>query len=213
MTPFLMGAAVLVVVLVGVFLAQAARIAHDRSDRFWGTLSFQTPSGVAFESLEGLSEYSDAVVLGRIVGIDKGRVFGELEPEAPDPEEGRVHYLTARLDVERLLRGELVPGSERQLKLELPMPNEDKFQELAANAPSERGVYFLFNAGHSAAQNNLSKQRQEADREYYALVAVGAQAREMDGKVHGLGNPDLDFLEQYEGDAFGGFVEQVAALR
>jgi hypothetical protein len=69
-----------------------------------------------------MARASDAVVVGRITSVDPGRVFGELIPELPDPEDGLVRYASMRIAVDEIVAGELPPDDVESLQLEAMVP-------------------------------------------------------------------------------------------
>lgn len=181
----------------------------SRSDLFWDRLWFEGASGPHYDSVEELESASDVVILGRITTVEEGRVFGDPHPDNPNPKEELVAYVTAIVEVDSVLAGALEDSNAKSIRLELPMPRQDALSDLVGNGPDEPAVFFVFNAGRSAAMQGRSAEVQEREREYYALVGFGAVVRNLDGKASPVDAPEMDFLKAFESESFDRFVERI----
>jgi hypothetical protein len=105
-----------------VFAVLADDRGTDSYGEFWGRLYFRGSEVEDYTSLAEMARASDAVVVGRITSVDPGRVFGELIPELPDPEDGLVRYASMRIAVDEIVAGELPPDDVESLQLEAMVP-------------------------------------------------------------------------------------------
>jgi hypothetical protein len=211
-SPFARAAGLVAVVLLitayTVAVGAQARAA-DRSERFWRALWFGHASSPHYDSLAALKAGSDVVVLGRIVRVEEGRIFGDPHPANPTPEEELVRYVTATVEIDRVLAGATVEPGVDTLNLELPMPRKDVLTEILGNKPDEPAVFFLFNAGLMAAAQGRPASVQQIERDYYALVAFGAVVRSLGGKATPIDAPELEFLHEFESETFDRFIERI----
>jgi hypothetical protein len=105
-----------------VFAVLADDRGTDSYGEFWGRLYVRGSEVEDYTSLAEMARASDAVVVGRITSVDPGRVFGELIPELPDPEDGLVRYASMRIAVDEIVAGELPPDDVESLQLEAMVP-------------------------------------------------------------------------------------------
>jgi hypothetical protein len=126
------------------------------------------------DSLAELIAASDAVVHGRVIGIDPGRVFG--------PSTRPLHYAAARIEVLDLLSGALPDADASALTLEIPLfDGPEAIQRLRAVGIGSERVLFLRNKGASAADAGMSAEAQAADAGFYRLTSLAAEILEADG--------------------------------
>lgn len=130
-------------------------------------------TGEATSFAELIAE-SDAVVHGRIIAVELGRVLGP--PSRP------LHYAAATVEVIELLGGDLRPGGGATLTLEIPLfDGPDAIERLRAATVDTERVLFLRNKGSSAADAGMSAQEQAADAAFYRLATFAAEVAEVDG--------------------------------
>jgi hypothetical protein len=201
--------AVAVIALVWASMSAADSYRIWRSDQFWNRLWFSGASAPHFDSMEEMQAASDVVVLGTIIQVEEGRIFGDPHPDNPHPEEELVAYVTATIEIDRVLVGSLEDPGAARIRLELPMPRQDAVRELVGDGPAEPAVFFVFNAGRLAAAQGRPLEIQEIEREYYALVAFGAVVRNFDGKAAPIDAPEMEFLKAFESEPFDRFVERL----
>jgi hypothetical protein len=127
-------------------------------------------------SLAGLIAASDAVVHGRIIALEPGRVFG--------PSSRPLHYAAATLEVSELLAGALPADRASTLTLEIPLfDGPDSIERLRAAAIGSERILFLRNKGASAADAGMSTEEQAADAAFYRLTSFAAEIVEADGSA------------------------------
>ena len=125
-------------------------------------------------SLAELIAGSDAVVHGRITGIDAGRVFG--------PSTRPLHYAAATVEVMGLLAGTLPDAHASTLTLEIPLfDGPEAIRRLRAATIGSERVLFLRNKGASAADAGMSAEEQAADAGFYRLTSLAAEILERGG--------------------------------
>lgn len=173
---------------------------HQRSDAFWTAAYVRALEVEHYETTAALIEAADAVVVGRIADAVPGRVFG-------DPSEAAAFYVSATLQIDEVLRGDLSEGTA--VTLELLVPREEEMPGMVASVPTERTIFFLRNKGAEARTLGLPVDVQAAEAPFYRLVMLTSYLREFDGAVHvGLGTED-EFLLALEGKNFDALVDQL----
>jgi hypothetical protein len=204
-----LGIAVVLVASVTLGAAQNQIADRQRSDHFWRHLWFHGGAAIDHQSLAQLNASSDAVVLGRIERVDVGRIFGSPHPDNPNPEDERVHYANLRIAVESVLLGDTHSTGEL-LQLEVPLPRTSTIDDVQGGAvPGERSVFWIFNAGLSAAEQGHPAEYVARQMPYSALVQFGAVVRDLDGRAAPLLGAEMEFLESFDGLAFSEFLETV----
>lgn len=203
--PFTLIAAALVVWTSASMAGVASTSQRDASDRFWARVTPQSAlEAEHYESLSDMTASADAVVLGRIVEVLPGRVFGN---PASYPVGAAASYATAIVEVTDVLSGD--PGA-RTLQLELLLPDAEVLADLQAALPRERAVYFLRNKGHEAALLGLPPNVQANERPFFRLVNTRAVLRDIDGNVAAPVSADEGFLLELDGTPFS---DLLATLR
>lgn len=192
-----MGSVALVIVLVAVGMTQSNAA---RSDRFWGLIAYQFMEAESFDSLDGMRAGADAVVLGRIISLTPGRVWG-------NPPSDAAWYATAIVQVDQVFAGRLVqPGPT--IQLELFMAEPQVFDSLAATIPfGEEAVYFLRNKGAEAAFLGRSMESQVTESQYYRLVTSKALIRHQGTVALAAVAAAEPFLRNVDGVPWDGVLE------
>ena len=127
-------------------------------------------------SLAELIAGSDAVVHGRIIAVEPGRVFGP--PSRP------LHYAAATVEVIGLLAGTLPVQDRMALTLEIPLfDGPDALERLAVAAVGSERIVFLRNKGASAAAAGMTAEAQAADAPFYRLTNFAAEVIDDEGSA------------------------------
>ena len=112
-----------------------------------------------YATLDELAAASDAVVRGRIAGVELGRAFG-------DPGGFQLHYASVRLMVDEHVAGTLASGA---VTLELPLwDGPDSLSALQSSLPDAEVVLFL---------------RAKTDGPFYRLATSDAAIVDADGRA------------------------------
>lgn len=154
----------------------------------------------SFTDLGVMAKSADAVVVGRIVEIAKGREWVANPNEVDDPvfgESALARFATATILIEEVIGKTTYPVRDR-IALEIFLPQDKLVPHLEDTLPLERSVFFLRNKGP------------EDSTDYYRLVNdEQGLVREFGGVSHtfGVENP---MLARIEG---GPFSELLAELR
>lgn len=130
-----------------------------------------------FATLSDLVAGADAVVRGRIVAVEAGRMFGGATGVP-------FSYAAATVRVDDLIAGTLPRDHGRELTLEIPLFGGDEaLAALRTQVGATDSVFFLSNKGASAATAGMSAAEQSADAEYYRLVTLRSVIEEDHGRV------------------------------
>jgi hypothetical protein len=139
-------------------------------DRFtiaspWGAGDVEATELESAATLDELVELSDAVVRGRIVAVEAGRVFGGAT--------GRpFHYASATVAVTEVVASRIALGS-RELILELPLfDGPESLAVLQAAAPGPESLFFLRSKAESARLAGQPLADQRAEAAYHRLVVM-----------------------------------------
>jgi len=95
------------------------------------------------------------------------------------------------------------------------LPDFTKLDELQANIPDHRHLFFLLNAGRSAQRHERPQEEWEERRYTYLLPNFQAVLRDIDGQVRRVPMAPDDlagFPSGLEGDDFDALVERVGQL-
>jgi hypothetical protein len=201
-----------VAVLVALALAFAAagqgtsasRQDHSRSDRFWQMLQVHGVEAEHYQDLRTMTQSSDAVVLGRIQGLDVGREVRDLESEAAGQPriEASVFFAVATVHIDEVLAGDSVAGSSKTISLELLLAAPARLPQLKANTPRERAVYFLRdNSAYAKPPGGL-----------YRLVSSQGLLREFDGSVYVAVEIEDQFPRSLEGTRFAEVLGRIRSF-
>jgi hypothetical protein len=146
---------------------------------------------------------ADAVVVGRVVNISPGRVFGEPGDQ--------VIYGNGALQIDRIVwdtQRSLLPDS---INLEVMLPDAGVDAALRGSLPTSPGVYFLRNKGVSAAQAGYALEAQLANAPYWRLVSSQGLLENVAGSVEAPVVPAEEggFPSDLEGSSFQALLERV----
>lgn len=179
---------------------------QDRSDGFWGAMLVQGIQRENYQSLADMQDAAEATILGRITGVQAGRVI-------TDPNEPRdsVLYLTAEVAIERVLSGSIQPGHEGRLQLEVMLPDEALLDRLVAEFPTERAIMFVRNKGSEVAELGFPADVQAMERDYYRLVRTEAIMREFNGLIRVAVDTTSPFLQALDGRSFQELINTLQA--
>lgn len=200
--------AVVMAATVVAVLALIALSADSRSAReFWGRTFLVAREAEHYDSLAEMTAAADAVVRGRIVAFERGRVFGT-------PEEGEAHYASAFVAVDEVLAGSLPEKHRQQLTLEILLPDPTAFEALHAEFPATETLFFLRHKGTELANLGWGPEVVAADADYYRLVVLRAVAWNSSGRAGTLVDTHADahvpdFITQLNGASFTALVERV----
>ena len=166
-----------------------------------GTVRAEAEEVEHFDSLEGMTAGADAVVLGHVVDVQPGRVFGGCGNAA------------ATLRVDALLAGKLPPVARDELTLEY----FDFCGDLAAAAeeiPREQGVFFLRNKATDVRmfQPGASQAEIDAEAGFWRTVIMAGTVINRNGTSHAPSTYNAEFLAAAEGLPFDDFVRTVQAF-
>jgi hypothetical protein len=149
-------------------------------------------------SLPELVGLSDAVVLGHVTAVERGRVFG--------PSSARLHYASVSVSVAQILSGALVVADRESLILEVPLWDGPSSIARVRDAMLDTDrVLFLRSKAASGAAAGIDD---TADAGRYRLVTFGSEIVSVDGNA--LVPPDEHVvLASFTGRPF---ADAVAAL-
>jgi hypothetical protein len=150
-------------------------------------------------TLAAMVATSDAVVVGRVIGVVPGRAFGSADP---------LHYAAATVEVESVLAGSLAADGSATLTLEIPLfGGLGELGDLRASL-AQRGVLFLRNKGTSAAAAGMPAARQREEAAFYRLMTFDAVVLDRAGRAT-VGEA-RDYLAALSGIPFH---QAIAAIR
>lgn len=197
----IMPTVVLVVALSAVVAMRAGAAADERSERFWSTVQYAFMEAEWYGDLADMTMSADAVVIGSIVAISPGRVFG-------DPPDNGAYYAEATLRVEQLIRGRLVTDGD--VRLEIFMAEPEVIHTLEENLPGDTGVYFLRHKGAEAVALDHPAEVVSAEQPFYRLVSMqGLLRRTSGGTTATMPGQFESFLVEMNGTSFSHTLEDV----
>ncbi len=154
-----------------------------------------------YDSIEAITEASDAVVLGHVIDVRPGRRVGGCG------------YAAATVQVDALLAGTLAPPSRDQLILEYSdfcgeMP------ELGETIPRQPGVFFLRNKGVETRMFRPDATAAEIAIEsaFWRTVILAGTVVNRNGAVDVPETMNAPFLAQLKGLPFDDFVREIATI-
>ena len=125
-------------------------------------------------TLAELVSTADAVVRGRIVAVEAGRVFGSSSYA--------LHYAAVTVRVDEVLAGAVGAGPATTLTLEIPLfDGADSLPQLRAQMLGSDRILFLRNKGTSAREAGRSSEEQRAESAYFRLVTFGSEVIDLGG--------------------------------
>lgn len=183
----------------------------ERSNLFWAPLTFSADF-YHFESLREMAEAADLIVVGRFLGVHRGRSVA-VEPGEAD---SALNFVRARVLIEEILKGAPESRAADEIELELFLASPRRFDDVLANVPLEQNIFFLFNGGALSAREGHPAEVQEQNRYVYIEVSDQAILRNVDGRVSrrppAAIEDEAEFPAQLEGDAWQDVLERVRQL-
>jgi hypothetical protein len=154
-----------------------------------------------YASLEAMTLASDAVVLGHVVDVRPGRIFGGCG------------YAAATVQVDGLLAGALESSFWDGLTLEYFGGCGD-VADLIEQIPRQPAVYFLRNKGMDVRmfQPGATKAEIEAESGFWRTVIDAGTVINRNGAAHAPSTYNAEFLVAAEGLPFDDFVRAVQEL-
>ncbi len=115
-----------------------------RADAFWGAVHVNAIEAPVPTTLDELMNDSDAVVIGRVIRVERGREWVaavNLEPAAADMAvEAMARFATVTVAIESPLAGAKLGTS---VALEVFLPTPGSLEDLKAEIPQGRAMFFL----------------------------------------------------------------------
>ena len=149
-------------------------------------------------SLTELVVLSDAVVLGHVTAVERGRVFG--------PPASALHYASVSVDVVQVLSGSLVTADRESLILEVPLwDGPSSLARIRSAMLDTDRILFLSSKAASARAAGIDA---GPDAGRYRLVTFAAEIIDVDGTAL-VPLDDHDALGSFDRRAF---PEVIAAL-
>jgi hypothetical protein len=153
-------------------------------------------------SLIQLIGSADAVVHGRVVAVEAGRVFGS----ASYP----LHYAAVTVRAAEVLAGSVARGES--LTLEIPLfDGPDALNGLRSELLDSDRVLFLRNKGTSAREAGLSAAEQRSEAAYYRTVTFGSEIVDLGGTA-AVPPDDVPVLERFANRPFDEVLAELRAL-
>lgn len=150
-----------------------------------------------YRSLRAMTRAADAVVLGRIISAEPGRIFAGCG------------YTAATLEVERVLARRIaVPRPTLTIEY---FSFCGAFPKLGEEVPAERGIFFLRNKGVDiAAENaNATAHEIEVESQFWRRVITAGTIVEREGVAHLPSTYNAAFLQRLEGRPFNEVLREV----
>lgn len=152
-------------------------------------------------TLAELVATADAVVRGRVVAVEAGRVFGSSSYA--------LHYAAATVRVDDLLAGTV--GGATTVTVEIPLfDGADSLERLRTEMLASDRILFLRNKGTSAREAGRSTAEQQAESAYFRLVTFGSEVIDRGGRA-GVPLDDGRALSDLSGRAFADVIAAVRA--
>lgn len=192
--------------------AWASSQAHEqvhRSDNFWAYVTYRGAQIDSCPSAREMLEDADAVVVGRFVAMEPGRVMGEPEND------NAAYYLDGTFEIAELIfqntnnTEKLDPGNT--IRLETFTFEASKVKELAGSYPTERTLVFLRNKGVSAERIGLARSVVAAESDYYRAMCAEGVVRDLPSGPAAV-IPDDDRLRDFALATFDDAVGTARAL-
>lgn len=166
-------------VLIGSF-AWASSQAHaqvHRSDQFWGSVTYRGAQIDSCPTAREMLADADAVVVGKFVAMEPGRVIGE--PEIDDA----AYYLTGTFEIDEVIhqRAHKSDGLDRgrPIVVETFSFEAHVVEHLANSFPTERTLVFLRNKGVSAERLGMPPSVVAAESNYYRAMCAEGIVRDL----------------------------------
>jgi len=181
------------------------RISRSPSDDALALSGSVEATGIARPAtLAALVAQSDAVVHGRITGVQLGRTFG--------PESRPLSYASVTVDVQVLVAGALPAPHRRSLVVEVPLfDGADSLARVTGALSGTDRILFLRNKGESAREAGMSADAAAVDAGYYRLAAFDAELLVEHGTARRV-TEGPSVLDALDGRSLGDVVTSLAAL-
>lgn len=186
----------------GILNGTSIRPPQTRSDSFWRLLSINTLEVEHYDSLDSMTSGSEAVVLGKIVGVSLSRAFGGQEDAEP------IRLAALEVSVSRILAGRLTKAATT-IAVEVTIPGGRNIEDLQAAIPTEEAMYFLRNKGTEASDLGFTPEEIEVEAPYYRLVSSQGQIRNLGGAALPPEAAEDSFLVDLRGTPFSEVTSQV----
>jgi hypothetical protein len=113
----------------------------DQSRSFWNVAyGYSGIEAERYATIEEMADAADAIVLGQIVGVERGRTW--VAEVADDGAVASVMYADVEIRIEELVAGEVIqPGTS--VVVEVMVHGDEGFAELARSLPDPRALFFL----------------------------------------------------------------------
>ena len=150
-------------------------------------------------SLAELVGLSDAVVVGHVTAVERGRIFG--------PESARLHYASVRVAVAQTLSGALVSSDRDSLILEVALwDGPASIGRLRDGMDGTDRILFLRSKAATAEAAGMDAR---ADAGRYRLVTFGSEIVDVDGSAV-VPPDDHDALALFDRRAFTDVIAELA---
>jgi len=177
---------------------------HSRSDQFWALTSVHGMPAEDYTSFAEMVKSADAVVVGQIVNVTKGREWVADAALIGDPNVGdraMARFAKVTIEIEQIVGRSRYPLG-KQVDMEVYLPREEDLPLLAANAPIERGIFALRNKGPKDSV------------EFYRLVNDDqGLIRDIGGSAHLLAHDLPVGFTELEGQAFSQVIREALEAR
>jgi hypothetical protein len=123
--------------------------AHSRSDNFWSLTAVDGMAAEDYATFAEMVKSADAVIVGQIVSVTKGRESVADAALIGDPDVGdraMARFAKVTIEIEQIIGGSLYPLG-RLIDMEVYLPREDTLPLLEASIPIERALFALRNKG------------------------------------------------------------------
>lgn len=198
-------------VVMGSFWAASsmAREQVHRPDDFWARVTYRGAQIEDCSSADRMLADSDAVVVGRFLAMEPGRVIGD--PDA----DNAAYYLAGAFEIAEVIYrnsirpGELALGDTIILETFTFEPSE--VEQLARSFPMERSLLFLRNKGVSAERVGLAGPVIATESAYYRVMCVEGIIRDLPSGPAAV-VPDGDRLAELAQGTFDGVVAATREL-
>jgi hypothetical protein len=198
-------------VVMGSF-AWTSSQAHEqvhRSDKFWAHVTYRGSQIESCPTAREMLADADAVVVGKFVAMEPGRVIGE--PEIDDA----AYYLAGTFEIDEVIhqRANEDDGLDRgkSIVLETFSFEGHLVDQLARSFPTERTLVFLRNKGVSAERIGLPPSVVAAESAYYRAMCEEGIVRDLPSGSAAV-IPDDDRLAELAEETFDGAVAATRAL-
>lgn len=186
-------AGIAVVASVGVALATARQNLDTAG--FWASVYLEANEAEHYDSLPQMRDAADAVVLGSITEVTLGRVFAF-------PPADTVQYVTAVVQVDRVLSGQVQRDSSGHVLLEVMLPTPGLANDVIASTPRNQSIFFLRHKATELANLGAPADVVAADELFYRLVTLRAVVWTDSGKAAVHPGEVPDFLTALGGRPF-----------